>query len=198
MSDRLLRANRTILFVPRIEVGGEPYLLGGTKEAPIVCPLANPTAAVLNTWLAVKNNGHPLAGIGGNVSPAVLDDVDLGLADSDTESELTIVSRGDEEAITLFNVDAKFAFLRDEDTEVLGAYNMARDLIIAPDIEYVIVDRAVGEHDWDDLFVAGQVIDLYDVATDVAPDDIADKASIKIGQTFIGTGEVAIGITVAA
>lgn len=198
MSDRLLRANRTILFVPRIEVGGEPYLLGGTKEAPVVCPLTRPTAAVLNTWLAVKSNAHPLAGIGGNVSPAVLDDVDLGLADSDTESELTIVSRGDEEAITLFNVDAKFAFLRDEDTTAQGAYNMARDLVIAPDVEYVIVDRAVGENKWDDPFVAGQVIDLYDVSTDVAPDDIADKASIKIGQTFIGTGEVAIGITVAA
>lgn len=198
MSDRLLRANRTVLLVPRIEVGGEPYLLGGTKEAPVVCPLSAPTTAVLNTWLAVKNNANPLAGIGGNISPAILDDMDLGLADSDTESELTIVSRGDEEAITLFNVDAKLTFLRDEDTEALGAYNMARDLIIAPDIEYVIVDRAVGEYKWDDLFEVGQVIDLYDVSTDVAPDDIADKASIKIGQTFIGTGEVAIGITIAA
>lgn len=198
MSDRLLRANRTVLLVPRIEVGGEPYLLGGTKEAPVVCPLNAPTAAVLNTWLAVKNNGHPLAGIGGNISPAILDDMDLGLADSDTESELTIVSRGDEEAITLFNTDAKLTLLRDEDTEALGSFNMARDLIIAPDIDYVIVDRAVGEHKWDDLFAVGQVIDLYDASTDVAPDDIADKASIKIGQTFIGTGEVAIGITIAA
>lgn len=198
MSDRLLRANRTILTVPRIEVGGEPYLLGGTKDAPVVCPLNAPTTAVLNTWVGVTTNAHPLAGIGGNISKAVLDDVDLGLADSDTESELTITSRGDEEAITLFNVDAKFSFLRDEDTEALGTFNMARDLVIAPDIDYVIVDRAVGEHKWDDLFEVGQVIDLYDVSTDVAPDDIADKASIKIGQTFIGTGEVAIGITIAA
>lgn len=198
MADRALRAHRTILLVPIVDVGGAPSILGGTKAAPVTCPLSAPTAAVLNTWVGVTNNSSPLAGIGGNISAAILDDVDLGLADSDTESELTIVSRGDEQAITLFNVDAKFTFLRDADDAAAGTFNMARDLIIGPDARYAIIDRAVGNLTSSDPFVSGQqVIDAYEVLTDVAPDDIADKASIKIGQTFFATGEVAIGVTVA-
>jgi hypothetical protein len=196
LADRLLRAHRTLLLVPRIEVNGEPYLLGGTLAAPVIAPMTAPTAAILNTWLAVTDGSKANAGIGGNISAATLDDVDLGLADSDTESELVVTSRGDEQAITLFNVDAKFVFLRDLDPVAAGTFNLARDLVIGPDIEYVIVDRAIGEHSAIDPFVAGQVVSLYDVITDVAPDDSSDKSSIKINQNFVGTGEVAINVAV--
>lgn len=197
MADRLLRAHRTILLVPVVEVGGEPYILGGTKTAPKVSPLYAPDKDILNTWLVVQSDSHPLAGIGGNISRATLDEVDLGLADSDTEKELVITSRGNEEAITLFNVDAKFTFLRDEDDFATGVFNMARNLTVGPDIRYAIVDRAVGEFTADDLFDDGQVVSLYDVSTDVGIDSTDDKASIKITQTFVGTGEVAINVDVA-
>lgn len=197
MADRLLRAHRTILLVPVVEVGGEPFILGGTKTAPKVSPLYNPDKDILNTWLAVQSDTHALAGIGGNVSRATLDDVDLGLADSDTEKELVITSRGNEEAITLFNVDAKFVFLRDEDEFATGVFNMARNLTIGPDRRYAIVDRAVGEYTANDPFDTGQVISLYDVNTDNAIDSTDDKASIKLNQNFVGTGEVAINVDVA-
>lgn len=197
MTERLLRAHRTLLIIPKVTVNGEPYLLGGTKAAPVVCPLSAPTAEVLNTWLAVTDDTHELAGIGGNISDATLDDVDLGLADSDTESELVVTSRGDEQAITLYNVDAKFAFLRDQDEAATGSFNMVRNLTIAPDIEYVLADRAVGKHTATDPFDNTQVVSLYDVTTDVGTDDVADKSSIKLNQTFTGSGEVAINVTVA-
>lgn len=197
MSDRLIRAHRTILLVPIVDVGGAPYLLGGTKAAPVTCPMSAPTAAVLNTWATVTDSGNALAGIGGNISAATLDTVSLGLAKSDTVSELVVTSIGNEEAITLFNVNAKFSFLRDLDPTAHGVFNLAKDLTIGPDARYAIVDRATGTHLSTDPFAAGQVVDCYEVETDVAPDDAADKTSIKLTQTFIATGEVAIGVTVS-
>ncbi len=197
MADRLLRANRTTVLVPLVTVGGEPHILGGTKLAPVTCPMTAPTAAILNTWLGVTSSANPLAGIGGNISAATLDDLSLGLAKSDTVNELTIVSRGNEEAITLFNVDAVFHFLRDQDPAATGVFNMARDLIMGPDARYAAVDRAVGEHSSTDAFAAGQIVDIFEIETDYPVDNIADKASIKIEQTFIASGEVAVGVTVS-
>jgi len=198
MSDRLLRAHRTLLLVPIIDVDNVSYLLGGTQTASVITPLATPTAAVLNTWGAVVDNSSSISAIGGNISCAVLDSVDIGLSDSDTDDEQTICSQADESDPTFYNVDAGITFQRDEVPTASNVRNLAWNLLKGKGARYAIIDRAWGEFLSTDTFVAGQKIDIYEIDTDNLVNETEDQATIKGSQNSVPTGVVLVNGTVVA
>jgi len=196
MADRLLRAHRTIMLVPIVEQAGIPYLLGGTQTTSATTPFSAPSAAVLNAWLAITDNTNSISAVGGNISCAVMDDVDLGLADSDTDDELTICSIGNEVEPTFYNVDASITFQRDESLTAFNIRNLAWNLMKGKGRRYAIVDRAWGEYTSTDLFVAGQKIDIYEADTDSLVNVTEDQVTIKGTQNFVPTGVVLVNGTV--
>jgi hypothetical protein len=198
MADRLLRAHRTLLLVPIVDVNGVSYLLGGTQTASIIAPLSAPTAAVLNTWVGVNDNSLSISGVGGNISCAVLDNVDIGLSDSDTDDEQTVCSQADESDPTFYNVDASITFQRDESLTASNVRNLAWNLLKGKGVRYAIIDRAWGEYTSTDLFVAGQKIDIYEIDTDNLLNETEDQATIKGTQNSVPTGVVLVNGTVAA
>lgn len=200
--ERLLRAHRTVLLAPIVEIGGVVNILGGTPTVPILqaFPGQGDTIDVdiLNTWQGVVSDTSANAGVGGNISCAILDDLELGLADSDTDDELTICSIGNEQTLTTYNVNANFTFMRDESTTDTGVYNLAWNLVKAPDIRYAVIDRIQGGKTSTDAFAAGDIVSVYEVRTDNPVDITDDGASIKVQQNFIPSGLVAVNIDVAA
>jgi len=196
MAERLLRAHRTIMLVPLVDISGVPYLLGGTQLASVTTPFTAPSAAVLNTWLAVVDNANSISGVGGNISCAVMDDVDLGLADSDTDDELTICSIGNEVEPTFYNVNASITFQRDESPSAVNVRNLAWNLMRGKGRRYAIVDRAWGEYTSTSSFVAGQKIDMYEANTDSLVDVTEDQVTVKGTQNFVPTGIVLVNGTV--
>jgi len=198
MADRLLRAHRTLLLVPIVDVDGVSYLLGGAQTASVIAPLSAPTAAVLNTWVGVNDNSLSISGVGGNISCAVLDNVDIGLSDSDTDDEQTVCSQADESDPTFYNVDASITFQRDESLTASNVRNLAWNLLKGKGVRYAIIDRAWGEYTSTDLFVAGQKIDIYEIDTDNLLNETEDQATIKGTQNSVPTGVVLVNGTVAA
>ena len=149
---------------------------------------ATPTSAILEMWRGVVTTGATGAAHGGNISDALLDDLALGLAASDTDTELTITSNGNEVSPTFVNVNATLTALRDANPADTGAFNLATMLMNAPDARYAILDRigyAKGV-----AVAVGQVVSLYEVNTDNPVDVRADRANLKIQQAPIPTGLV--------
>jgi hypothetical protein len=183
--DRLLRANRTIMLVPVIDGATEPLLVG---TAGTTCPISAPTSAVLDTWRSVITTSATGAGSGGNISCALLDDVTLGLAASDTDTELTVCSIGNEETPTFYNVDAELVALRDKNQADTGVFNLATQLLNAPDVRYAAVDRL--GYASTAAFASGQIVSIYEVFTDNPVDVKEDRGNLKIQQNPLPTGVV--------
>lgn len=191
--DRQLRANRTVLLAPMIDVAGVPSLVGADGT---VCPFATPTAAVLDSWRAIKTTTATGSSHGGNISEALLDTLALGLAASATNSELTIVSIGNEVSVSYKNVNATLDGLRDANEADTGVFNLFTNLVNGPDVRYAVVDRIGYDHDFP--VEVGQVVGLYEVHTDNPLDQKADRANLKIQQAAIPSGEVVGNYTIAA
>lgn len=189
--DRLLRANRTVLLIPVVDGATEPLLVGATGTT---CPFSAPTAAVLTSWIGVVTTSATGAGNGGNISCALLDDLQLGLADSDTDDELTICSIGNESVPTFYNVDATLTILRDASMADTGVFNLATQLLVAPDIRYAILDRLGSSSTT--AITAGDIVSLYEVRTDNPVDVKEDRGNLKLTQTPISTGLVNVNRTV--
>ena len=183
--DRLLRANRTIMLVPVFDGPTEPLLISTTGAT---CPVSAPTSAVLDTWRQVVTTSATGAGQGGNISCALLDDVTLGLAASDTDSELTVCSIGNEETPTFFNVDVEMVALRDKNKADTGVFNLATQLLNAPDARFVAVDRL--GYSSTTAFASGQIVSLYEFYTDNPVDVKEDRGNMKIQQNPLPTGIV--------
>lgn len=183
--DRLLRANRTVLAVPVIDGPTEPLLIGVTGTT---CPLSAPTSAVLDSWRQVVTTSATGAGNGGNISCALLDDLSLGLDASDTDTELTICSIGNESTPTFHNVNATLTGFRDASQADTGVFNLFFQLMNAADIRYVLVDR-IGSASTA-AFVAGDIVSLYEVYTDVPVDVRDDRSNLKLQQTPVASGIV--------
>lgn len=190
--DRLLRANRTVMLIPLVDGPTEPLLVGATGTT---CPFSAPTAAVLTTWVGVVLTSSTGAGNGGNISCALLDDLQLGLADSDTDDELTICSIGNESVPTFYNVDATLTVLRDASMADTGVFNLATQLLNAPDVRYAIFDRLGSSSTT--AVTAGDIISLYEVRTDLPVDVKEDRGNLKLTQTPISTGLVNVNRTAA-
>lgn len=183
--DRLLRANRTVLAIPVVDGATEPLLVSTTGTT---CPISAPTAAVINSWVSVLLTSATGAQNGGNISCALLDDMTLGLADSDTDTELTICSIGNEATPTFYNVDAQLTGLRDRNIADTGVFNLFTQLMNAPDIRYALVDR-IGKSSTA-AAVAGDPVSIYEVKTDQPVDVKEDRGNLKLQQNPVATGVV--------
>lgn len=183
--DRLLRPARTVVLMPMIDLNGVPTIVGPDGS---VCPFATPTAAILEAWRAVVTTGATGAAHGGNISDALLDDLALGLAASDTDTELTITSAGNEVSPTFVNVNATLTAMRDANKSDTGAFNLATQLLNAPDSRYAVLDR-IG-YAKSVAVAVGQVVSFYEVNTDNPIDVRADRANLKIQQAPLPTGLV--------
>lgn len=191
--DRLLRANRTVLFVPVVDIAGVPTLVGA---AGTTAPFSAPTSAVLESWRGITSTATAASAHGGNPSGAILDDMDLGLAASDTDTQLVITSLGNEVAPTFKNVDATFTALRDKVKSDVGVYNFATRLFLAPDFRFAAVDR-IG-YTPGSAFAAGHVISLFEMSTDYPTDQKADRGNLAIRQAPAPSGLVLPNYTLGA
>jgi hypothetical protein len=189
--DKVLPGNETVLLTPAVEVNGVPHLIGDT-----LVPYNAPTIAVLNTWQAITKPSDTGAGGGGNISCAVRDDMNLGLTDSDTDSDRTICSTGQTEEPTFYNFDAELTGFVDEDLTGDGVYNLFRDLTRAPDIPYIIVHR-IGKAP-DAAFAIGDEVDLYYAWTDNPVMGYGDGNNQTITQNFVPKNLVNVGYELAA
>jgi hypothetical protein len=191
--DRLLRANRTVLLVPVIDGTSEPLLVSPTGTT---CPFSAPTSAVLDAWRAIVTTSATGAGQGGNISCALTDDLTLGLGASDTDTELTICSIGNEEIPTFYNVEAELTALRDTTKSDTGVFNLATQLLNAPDVRYVAVDRL--GYASTAAFAADQIVSLYEFNTDNPVDIREDRGNLKIQQSPLPTGLVNVNYSLVA
>lgn len=192
--ERLLRAKRTIMQVPVYEkADGSLVIISPTGTT---CPLLTPTSAVLDAWRQVVTTSATGAAHGGNVSCAILDDVSLGRGESETDTELTICSVGNEASPTFANVEAQITGLRDADKSDTGIFNLFTQLNVAADMRYAWVDR-IG-YSSSAAFASGQTISLYDAYNDVPLDLIEDRGNLKLQQNPVPTGELLPNYELAA
>lgn len=191
--DRLLRANRTVLFVPVVDIAGVPTLVGADAS---LAPFSAPTAALLESWRTVTGTATTASSHGGNPSGAILDDMDLGLAASDTDTQLVITSIGNEVSPTFKNVDASFTALRDKFKSDPGVYNLATHLFTAADVRFVVIDR-IGVTAGTPV-AAGQVVSGFEMTTDNPIDQKADRGNLAIQQAPSPSGNVLPNYTLAA
>lgn len=184
--ERLLRANRQVLAIPMCDdVDGQPLLVGANGD---VCPFAVPTTAIINSWVTVNTTLPAVASNGGNISCALLDDLSLGLADPETDTELTICSRGNESSPTSDNVEATLTGFRDKNKADTGVFNLYTQLMNAADVRYALMDRI--DSPSDSLVEVGDVISLYEVDTDNPVDIKEDRGNLKLQQTPAASGTV--------
>lgn len=160
------------------------------------CPFTAPTAAVLDAWRQVLTTTATGAGQGGNVSCAILDDVTLGLSESETDTELTICSVGNESEPTFVNVDAQITGFRDKNKADTGIFNLYTQLNVGVDTRYGWVDR-IGQKSTD-AFAIGQIISAYDALNDVPLDVMEDRGNIKLQQNPVPSGNVITLYTIAS
>ncbi len=191
---KVLPGYETLLLCPAIEVDGVPWLVTPTG----LVDFSAPTAAALNVWQAINKPSDLYAANGGNISCAVLDDLNLGMTGSDTDSAKNICSKGSTEALTNYNFNAELNARYDEDIDADSLANLFRDLTRAPDVAYFIVHRVRGQKDSTQTFAIGDEVDLYYVHTDNPTIGYGDEEFLTIGQAFIPKGVVNVGYTLAA
>lgn len=191
--DRLLRASRTVLLVPVVDIKGVANLVSVTGA---VVPFTAPTAAVLEAWRQIQTTAPAASAHGGNPSGAILDDMDLGLAASDTDTQLVITSIGNEVTPTFKNVDATLTALRDKNRADPGVYNLATQLFVGADVRFGIVDR-IGVPATT-AFAIGQTVSIFEASTDYPADQKADRGNLAIQQQPAPNGNVLSNFTLAA
>lgn len=192
--DRLLRANRTVMQVPVYEMAnGNVVIVSPTGTT---TPFATPSAAVLEAWRQVVTTVATGSSHGGNVSCALLDDITLGLGESETDTELTICSIGNEADPTFVNVEAQLTGLRDKNKADTGVFNLFTWLNCAVDTRYGWVDR-IG-YPTSTAFAAGQDVSVYDALNDVPLDIKEDRGNLKMQQNPVPTGNVITLYTLGA
>src|SRR5690606_24240890 len=191
---KVLPGFETILLIPAVEIHGGPWQIRPTG----LVDYEDPTAADLNVWIPITKPSDQYASQGGNTSCAVLDDLSLGLTDSDTDDSKTVCSKGNSEALTFYNFDAQLNAKRDEDIHADSLNNLFRDLTRAPDLAYFIGHRVRGEYNSTDLAEAGQEWDFYYVHTDVQVPGYGDNEHIQAQSTFVPKNVVNVRHTLTA
>ena len=194
MPGKLLNGYETLLVVPAVEINGVPWMVTPTG----LVDYEAPTAAALNVFQAINQPSDAYASQGGNISCAVLDDMNLGLASSDPSDTNTLCSKGNTEALTFFNFNAEVSVLRDEDIDGDGVFNLARDLFRAPDVAYFLVHRVRGGKDSTETFAAGDEVDIYYVWTDNPVPVFGDGEEQAISMSFIQKSIVNVGYELTA
>lgn len=118
------------------------------------------------------------------------------LDNSDTDTELTFCSVGNETVATTKKAAVTLSFLRDASNSNATVFNMARDLMLYPDVDYVAIKR-VG-YSATTPFAAGQDVSMIRVATDLLVDTIGDNANVRGTQNMIVTGNINFNYTLVA
>ena len=184
--ERLLRANRTIMQVPLYEkADGSLVIVSPTGTT---TPFLTPSITVLDAWRQVITTGVTGSSHGGNVTCAILDDVNLSVDTSETDDELTVCSIGNEQNPLFDNITLEITGLRDKNKADTGVFNLFTWLNVAPDIRYAWVDR-IGVSATT-AFATGQVISLYGCLTDVPVDVREDRGNLKLSQNPQPTGDL--------
>lgn len=178
MITKLLPGHETVLLVPAIEIAGQVNLVGTS-----LVPITAPTTAVLNYWQSVVNETSAHWGAGGNISTALRNDIKLGLDASSADKDRALTATGDAQILTSFKFSATFTAFRDLDPFAKGTFNMAKNLLRAPDVPYVIAHR-IGRQNTE-TFQVGDEIDLYYVWTDNPVPGYTDGGNQTITQTFV-------------
>jgi hypothetical protein len=191
---KTLPGYETLLAIPAVEVNGVPWLVTPTG----LVDFSAPTAAALNVWRAINKPSDLYGSNGGNISCAILDDINLGLTGSDTDSAKTICSKGSTEALTNYNFNAEVNGRLDEDPTADSLANLYRDIVRAPDVAYFLAHRVRGQKDSTEAFAIGDEVDLYYVHTDNPTIGYGDEEFETIGQAFIPKGVVNVGYTLTA
>lgn len=191
---KVLPGYETILLLPAIEINGVPWIITPTG----LVDYEDPTAAALNAYIPIVKPSDTNAAHGGNISCAVLDDLNLGLDDSDTDDSKTVCSKGNSADLTFYNFTAELNAKRDEDIDGDGLYNLFRDLTRGPDVQYFIAHRVRGQYNSTELAAAGQEWDFYYVHTDVQVPGYSDNEHIQAQSSFIPKNIVNVRHTLSA
>lgn len=123
-------------------------------------------------------------------------DTSFTLDDSETDDELTFCSVGNEVTPTTRNASAVFTFLRDSDKAADTVFNLARDLMSYPDVNYVLIERLFKPNTA--AFAVGDQVSMIGVSSDLPVDVIADGANVKGTQNWVSNGDINWNYTVAA
>jgi hypothetical protein len=175
----------TVLLIPAFEVNGVPRMALPSTAASQ--PIDDPTSALLNYWIDVLTPGDTGAHWGGNITCSVIDDWNLALTDSATDDTRTLCSVGQSQDLTFYNYDAVMNFLRDVDPlDATSEFNLPLNLLIAPDLAYVIAHRVGYGHT--ENAAVGQEWHFYYVWTDHTIPASSDGDNLALGQTFIPKG----------
>lgn len=184
----------TILLIPAIEINGVPWMITPTG----LVDYENPTSAALNVYIPIVKPSQTLASQGGNISCAVLDDLNLGLSDSDTDDSKTVCSKGNSADLTFYNFDAELNAKRDADILADSLLNLFRDLTRAPDVPYFIGHRVRGGINSTVLAAPGQEWDFYYVHSDVQVPGYGDNSPIQAQSAFVPKNVVNVRHTLTA
>lgn len=183
-----------LMLIPAIEINGIPWIVTPTG----LVNYETPTTAALNVYQSIVLPSQTYASQGGNISCAVLDDMNLGVTDSETDDQKNLCSKGNSAALTLYNYTAELNFKRDKDLTADSLWNLARDLTRAADIPYFIAHRVRGEKDSSEPLAVGDEIDLYYVHTDFPVPGYSDDDPIQSQSAFIPKGIVNVGYKLTA
>jgi len=123
-------------------------------------------------------------------------DTSFSLDDSETDDELTFCSVGNEVTPTTRNATAVFTFLRDASKSADTVFNLARDLMSYPDVNYVLIERLFKPNTA--AFAVGDQVSMIGVSSDLPVDVIADGANVKGTQNWVSNGDINWNYTVAA
>lgn len=159
----------------------------------IALPEAVPTFFQNGTVTTTQLNGNLVYDVTCALTEA---DTTFTLDDSEQDSELTFCSVGNEVTPTTRNASAVFTFLRDASKTADTVFNLARDLMSYPDVQYVLIERLFKPNTA--AFAIGDQVSLIGVTTDLPVDVIADGANVKGQMNFVSTGDIAWNQTVAA
>lgn len=186
MPQKLLIGDKdTVLLIPAFELAGVPQFTLPSTQAAI--PITAPTVALLNYWINIRTPATSGSSWGGNVTCAIIDDMNLAMTDSDTDDTRTLCSVGQSQDLTYYNYDAEMNFLRDVNpADTASEFNLPLQLVNAPDLAYIIAHR-VG-YSRTDAAATGQEWHFYYVWTDHAVPAFGDGDNQGFGETFIPKG----------
>jgi hypothetical protein len=188
MAQKMLVGDKdTVLLIPAFEVNGVPQAANpGTGLAQ---PLDAITSALLNQFITTNTPDDANAHWGGNITCAVLDNMNLAMKDSSTKNVKTLCSVGNAEELTYYNFDAVMNFLRDVDpADATSEFNLPITLTQAPDVAYLIAHR-IG-YSRTAAAAAGQEWNFYYAWTDYPIPASSDGEYQEVGETFVSKGLV--------
>lgn len=186
MAQKMLVGDRdTVLLIPAYTVSGAPLMALPSTASGV--PLSAPTAALLNYYIDITTPGDAGSSWGGNITCAILDDMNLAMADSATKNVRTLCSVGESEELTFYNFDAVMNFLRDVDPKASASeFNLPANLTSAPDVPYIIAHR-IG-YSRTEAAAVGQEWHFYYAWTDNSVPSASDGEYQGITQTFVKKG----------